>query len=88
MQLLKFIETVDLAAKAEAEHATLLCFYYYKENGETVYTMTNISLWIEECNFNKPNASRLKEHLTKGKSKAFLPSKAIKGAIEFVPAIL
>ena len=88
MQLLKFIETVDLASKAEVERAMLLSFYHYKEDGETVYTMTNISPWLEECNFNKPNASRLKEHLTKGKSKSFLPSKAIKGAIEFVPTIL
>ena len=87
MQLLEFIETVNLAAKPEVERAMLLCFYHYKENRETVYTMTNISLWLEECNFNKPNTSRLKDHLTKGKGKSFLLSKTAKGAIEFVPAV-
>ena len=87
MQLLEFIETVNLAAKPEAERAMLLCFYHYKENGETIYTMANISLWLEECNFNKPNASRLKDHLTKGNGKSFLLSKTAKGAIEFVPAV-
>lgn len=88
MQLLKFIETVDLTARQEVERAKLLCFYHYKEDGETAFTMANISLWLEECNFNKPNASRLKEHLLKGKGKSFLASKSVKGAIEFVPAVL
>ena len=88
MQLLKFMEAVDLTAKQEAERAKLLCFYHYKEDGETSFTMANISLWLEECNFSKPNTSRLKEHLTKGKGKSFLASKAVKGAIEFVPAVL
>lgn len=88
MQLLKFMEAVDLAAKPETERATLLCFYHYKEDGETTFTMAKIVLWLEECNFSKPNTSRLKEHLTKGKGKSFRPSKTIKGAIEFVPAVL
>lgn len=88
MQLLKFMEAVDLAAKQETERATLLCFFHYKEDGKTAFTMAKIALWLEECNFSKPNTSRLKEHLTKGKSKSFLPSKAIKGVIEFVPSVL
>lgn len=88
MQLLKFMEAVDLAAKPETERATLLCFYHYKEDGETTFTMAKIVLWLEECDFSKPNTSRLKEHLTKGKGKSFRPSKTIKGAIEFVPAVL
>ena len=74
MQLLKFMEAVDLATKPETERATLLCFYHYKEDGETAFTMANISLWLEECNFSKPNTSRLKERLTKGKGKSFLAS--------------
>ena len=81
MQPLKFMEAVDLAAKPETERATLLCFYHYKEDGETAFTMVNISLWLEECNFSKPNTSRLKEHLTKGKGKSFRSSKTIKGAM-------
>ena len=88
MQLLKFIEAVSLTTKQEAERAKLRSFYHYKEDGETTFTMTNISLWLEECNFNKPNISRLKDHLIKGKGKAFLSSKVAKGAIEFVPAVL
>lgn len=82
------MESVDLAAKQETERAKLLCFYHYKEDGETAFTMANISRWLEECNFSKPNISRLKEHLTKGKGKSFLMSKTVNGAIEFVPAVL
>lgn len=88
MQLLKFMEAVELTARPEVERAKLLCFYHYKEDGETAFTMANVALWLEECNFSKPNTSRLKEHLTKGKGKSFLISKAVKGAIEFVPATL
>jgi len=81
------MEAVDLAAKSEVERAKLLCFYHFKEDGVIAFTMSNIVTWMEECNFSKPNASRLKEHLTKGKGKAFLASKTTKNAIEFVPAV-
>lgn len=82
------MEAVTLTTKPEAERAKLLCFYHYKENGETAFTMANIALWMEECNFSKPNTSRLKEHLTKGKGKSFLVAKAANGTLEFVPAVL
>ncbi len=88
MQLLKFIEATNLVSKSETERAKLLCFYHLKENGDTVFKMSSISLWMEECNFSKPNTSRLKEHLTKGKGKTFLVAKAANGALEFVPAVL
>lgn len=88
MQLLKFMEAVNLAAKPEVERAKLLCFYHLKEMGETAFAMSNISTWMEECNFSKPNISRLKTNLTKGKNRAFLCSKTSKNSIEFVPAVL
>lgn len=66
MQLLKFIEAVNLLAKPEVEKAKLLCFYHYKENGETAFSAPNIAMWMEECGFSKPNTSRLKANLTKG----------------------
>ena len=87
MQLLKFIEAVDLVAKSEVERAKLLCFYHFKEDGETAFTLSNIAVWMEECNFSRLNTSRLKDHLTKGKGKAFFISKTVKNAIEFVPAV-
>lgn len=82
------MENVDLAEKPEVERAKLLCFYHYKEDGDTAFTMANIAVWLEECNFNRPNPSRLKDHLIKGKGKSFLVSKTVKGAIEFVPTVL
>lgn len=88
MQLLKFMEAVELASKAEADRAKLLCFYHFKEDGKSVFTMSNIAVWMEECNFSKPNTSRLKANLIKGKRKAFLATKADKNEMEFVPAVL
>ena len=88
MQLLKFMEIVDLAAKPEVERAKLICFYHFKEDGKSIFTVPNIAAWMEECSFSKPNTSRLKKNLITGKGKAFLVSKSDKNAIEFVPAIL
>ena len=88
MQLLKFMEAVDLPQKSEVERAKMLCYYHFKENGEAAFTVSSIANWMEECNFSKPNTSRLKTNLTKGKGKAFLLSKSDKNAIEFVPAVL
>lgn len=82
------MENVDLAEKPEVERAKLLCFYHYKEDGDTTFTMANIAIWLEECNFSRPNTSRLKEHLIKGKGKSFFASRMVKGALEFVPAVL
>lgn len=88
MQLLKYMEAVELAHKSEVERAKLLCYYHLKEEGEAAFSLSKISKWMEECNFSKPNTSRLKTNLTKGKGKAFLLSKSDKNAIEFVPAVL
>lgn len=88
MQLLDFMEAVKLSDKTEADRAKLLCFYHYKEDSTTVFSMSDVSKWMEECNFSKPNLSRLKNNLTKGKSKAFILSKENRGSVEFVPAVL
>lgn len=88
MQLLQFMEAVDLTTKSEVERAKLICYYHFKENRVTTFSMQLITNWMEECNFSKPNTSRLKENLIKGKKKAFLASKTGKNVIEFVPAVL
>lgn len=88
MQLLDFIEGINLPSKTETEKAGLLAFYYYKETGEATFSMAKIVELFEECGFNKPNSSRLKDKLTKGKSKVFLASKSEKGKLTFIPAIL
>lgn len=87
MQILKYIEKTFLGDKPEAERAALLCYYHYKETGIEVFQMSEILSLFESCGFNKPNSSRLKEKLTKGKNKAFLLSKDNKGAISFIPAV-
>ncbi len=88
LQLLKYMEEVNLSAKSEAERAALLCYYHFKENGQTEFSISSIATWMEECNFNRPNTSRLKEKLTKGKDKSFLLAKTDKSAMVFVPAVL
>ena len=87
MKILDFIEKTRLADRSEREKATLLCFYYYKETGESVFTMSLVSDLFVQCGFNAPNSSRLKNNLTKGKEKTFINSKGKKPTIELIPAI-
>lgn len=87
MIILNFIEKTGLAEKSETERARLLCYYYCKETGETVFSMQQIEELMVCGGFNKPNLSRLKDKLTKGKEKIFLLSKKEKGKLEFIPAV-
>ena len=88
MQLLDFIEGINLPSKTETEKAGLLAFYYYKETGEETFSMAKIVELFEDCGFNKPNPSRLKDKVIKGKAKVFLVSKGEKGKMTFIPAVL
>jgi hypothetical protein len=87
MLILNYIEAVDLKSKNEVERARLLCYYHFKETDETAFSITKISDLMEQCGFSKPNPSRLKDHLIKGKNKSFLNSKNEKGKLEFIPAV-
>lgn len=88
MQITQYIDAVKLKTKTELERAKLICFFYYKENGIESYSMSQITEWMEEWGFSRPNSSRLKTKLIKGIGKAFLVSKADKSVMVFVPAIL
>lgn len=88
MKIIDFLNLCDLASQTEVERAKLLCFYYYKETAEQQFTMALISTLMVECGFNIPNTSRLKDRLTKGKYKIFLPVKGKKVILEFIPIIL
>lgn len=88
MQIYEFAIKNDVANKKETEKAKLLCYFHYKESGETLFSMSKMSEIIVDAGFNAPNTSRLKDSLIKGKEKAFLLSKKNKGSLEFIPAVL
>lgn len=88
MLILDFIEKTELSKQNECEKAKFLCYYHYKETGETVFSMSLISDLFTQCGYNAPNCSRLKGNLTKGKSKAFVNSKGRSTTIEFISAVL
>lgn len=88
MKLIDFIEQMDINSKSELGRATLLCFFSYKETQCCFFTMSDISGLMEHSGYSRPNTSRLKEKLTKGKGKVMLLSKINKGALEFIPAVL
>lgn len=88
MQILDFIEYANLKGKNETERAKLLCYYHYKETGESFFNMSSISNLMVKCGFNSPNSSRLRDKLTKGKAKGMLVTKDSEMKFEFIPAVL
>lgn len=85
MELLEFMELVDLNGKCESERAKLICFYRYQEFQEREFSMSIISETLIQCGFSAPNTSRLKDKLLKGKDKSFMLVKNDKNKIEFIP---
>ncbi len=88
MKILDFIDLMNLKNKSEVERTKFICYYYFKETNIAQFTMTSISTYNEQFGFNKPNTSRLKEKLIKGKDKILLPSKEHKGTLEFIPVVM
>ncbi len=88
MQLIEFLKLTNLETLLEVDKAKLLCFYHYKETGQSQFSMMDINELMIRCGFNSPNLSRLKDKLIKGKSKSFLLIKAGNGSLEFIPAVL
>lgn len=88
MELLEFMELVDLKGKSEQERAKLICFYRYQEFKERDFSMPTISETLIQCGFSSPNTSRLKEKLVKGKGKAFVLVKNEKNRIQFIPVVI
>ncbi len=87
MKILQYITLTDLKNKNEIEKAKLICYYKYKEENLSEFYLKEVIDTFETFGFNKPNPSRLKEHLIKGKNKFFLESKN-NSSLSFVPAIL
>jgi hypothetical protein len=88
MQLIDFISLSKLETLLEAEKAKLICYYQYKENGKSQFSMMDINKFMINSGFNSPNLSRLRDNLIKGKSKSFLLIKGKKGSLEFIPAVM
>jgi len=88
MELLDFVNLIELKQLGETAKAKYLCYYHYKETGEDIFSMSMIADLFESVGFNKPNVSRLKNNLLKGKEKAFLEKKQTKDRISFIPVIL
>ncbi len=87
MKILEFIEKTEFNKKSEAERVKLVCYYSYKESGNSIFSMPEIVERLVDFGCNKPNLSRLKEKLLKGKDKSFINSKLDKNKIEFILAV-
>lgn len=85
MILSEYKAKAKLDDKVQAEQAKYICFYQYKENGVTSFSMSDISHWFIDFGYSQINVSRLKSNLIKGKNKSFTISKTNKDLVEFIP---
>ena len=86
MELLDYVNLIDMNNLSETEKAKFLCYYLYKETGETIFSSALIVDLFKKSGNNIPNTSRMKNRLLK--EKVFMESKGNKGMIEFVPIVL
>lgn len=85
MNLSEYKTKVKLDDKNQAEQAKYICYYQYKENGITPFSMSDISRWFIDFGYSQINVSRLKNNLIKGKNKSLIVSKTNKDLLEFIP---
>lgn len=86
MEMIEYADRTDLKKRPEYERAKLICFYDYKEIGRQSFSVKSICDMMQQFGFSRPNPSRLKENLVKGKEKAMLINS--EGELELIPIIL
>lgn len=85
MKLLDFIEATSAGNQPEARRAILVCYFEYKENQVSSFSMADISTMLQHAGYCAPNKSRLSSALIKSQ-RAFLLDP--KGNLTFRPATL
>ena len=87
MDILTYLGKSSFSTKSELERVKLICFYAYKEKQQSIFSMTEIVELLVNCGCNKPNLSRLKDNLLKGKNKSFVISKQEQNKVELIPTV-
>lgn len=87
MEIVDFVNQINLDEQSEIDRTKLVCFFEYKRTGKNSFCMTEISDLLQNFGFNKPNLSRLKTKLLKGKDKIMLSKNSDKH-LEFIPIVL
>ena len=85
MEIIEFTEMTDLKDQVEYERAKLVFFYNYKETGINSITLNALCHIMQQFGFSKPNPSRLRDKLIKGKTKVMLAKS--NGELEMIPII-
>lgn len=67
MTLQKFATEAKLATLQEVSKACHLAFYHMKKEGQTEFTASDCSGWLDSLHLPKPNVSRLTDNLKKSR---------------------
>ena len=71
---------------SQSDKAVFLCFYHYRETGETEFDMKGIQKLFSDAGYSKINESRVKKTIISEKKMRLISG--MHSTLEFVPAVL
>lgn len=86
MKQIDYKQAVELEDQKQVDQAVLICYYHYKETGESQFEPKGIQTLFSDFGFNAINASRVKKALTEKHKMRTI--KGMQSTLEFIPTIL
>lgn len=86
MKHIDYIHAVGLNDQKQVDQAVLICYYHFKETGESQFEPKGIQALFSDFGFNAINVTRVKKALLEKHKMRTL--KGMQSTLEFVPTIL
>lgn len=86
MKQIDYKQTVALDDQRQVDQAMLICYYHYKETGETQFEPKGIQVLFSDFGYNAINVSRVKKALIDKRKMRTI--KGLQSTLEFVPTVL
>ena len=86
MKQIDFKQAVELEDQKQIDQAVLICYYHYKETGESQFEPKGIQTLFSDFGFNAINVSRVKKALIEKHKMRTI--KGMQSTLEFIPTVL
>lgn len=86
MKQIDYKQAVELDNQKQVDQAMLICYYHYKETGESQFEPKGIQALFSDFGYNRINASRVKNNLVEKHKMRTI--KGLQSTLEFVPTVL
>lgn len=86
MKQIDYKQAVGLDDQKQIDQAVLICYYHYKETGESQFEPKGIQALFSDFGFNTINVSRVKKALIEKRKMRTI--KGMQSTLEFIPTVL